>query len=84
MQVNGVRIDGKDVTGVFEIKDGALVVTFPETLTDGKYTVSVTIAGTTYVTEASVEVQHTEETPETPEQPETPETPETPEQPENP
>ena len=78
------------MTGVLEVKDGALVVTFAETLTDGKCTVSFTIAGATYVTEASVEVQHTEETPETPEQPETPETtetpenPGTPEQPENP
>lgn len=85
VKLGSVQIDGKNVTGVLEVKDGALVVTFAETLTDGKYTVSFTIAGATYVTEASVEVKRpaTDVIPENPETPETPENPGTPEQTEN-
>ena len=85
VKLGSVQIDGKNVTGVLEVKDGALVVTFAETLTDGKYTVTFTIAGATYVTEASVEVKRpaTDVIPENPETPETPENPGTPEQTEN-
>ena len=76
----GVKADGEAQEGVLEVRDGKLVITFAKALSSGKYTVSLTIAGNTYVTEATVEIREPE-TPETPEKPENPEAPETPENP---
>ena len=80
MKLIGVKADGEVQDGVLEVRDGKLVITFAKALSSGKYTVSLTIAGNTYVTEATVEIQEPE-TPETPEKPENPEAPETPENP---
>lgn len=77
IHLNSVKMEEKEQKGVLSIEDGKLVVTFAENLTSGKFTVSVTISGNTYVIESVIEVK----APEMPEQPETPETPETPEQP---